>query len=527
MSDHDHPASPGPSPTVSGDSGGQTFYDVLERTAGIAPDHEALVCGSRRLTYRDLKVRLEKLHRVLHTAGVRPGDRVAVIAANSDAMFELYCGIPMAGCVQVPLNFRWAEPEFAYALRDSAARVLVCDRDPGALSGLVDQVIRIDDGEYDALLTDAEPQPFDDVSVSESDLAGIFYTGGTTGASKGVALTHRNLIANAANIHAIQPMSAEHRYLLMAPLFHAAGSVSVLQSILAAAAQVVLPGFNPAGALDLFESERITHTLGVPAMVAAIVEEQLAQPRDVGSLEVFGHGGSPIALEVVRRGAKAFPGVQFVHVYGATETSPIVTGLAREVDLLDVPRGRSAGQPAVGCRVVIRRADGTPADVGEPGEVTVRGPNVMAGYWNKPRETEAALRDGWYWTGDVGSLDDEGYLFILDRSKDLIITGGENVYCTEVENALYTHPAVLEASVIGIPDEQWGESVHAVVVRRPGHEAVEAAELMEHCRPLIAGYKVPRSVEFRTDPIPKSAAGKVLKRELREPYWVGHDTRVV
>jgi len=518
---------PPSSPTANFGSGsGQTFIDVFERAMTVAPDREALVCGDRRITYRQLKQRLEQLHAVLHDTGVRRGDRVAIISANSDAMVELYCGIPMAGYVQVPLNFRWIEPEFAHAIEDSGAQILVTDRDPGELSKLVKQVIRIDTGEYDALVTAATPLPFDELTLAESDTAGLFYTGGTTGTSKGVMLTHRNLIANAINIHAIQPMTSEHRYLLMAPIFHAAGSVSLLESIFIAATQVVLPSFDPGAMLDLVEAERITHTLGVPAMVAATVEEQLVRPRDVSSFQVYAHGGAPIALEVVRRGITAFPDTEFVHLYGATETSPIVTGVANEKDLVDLPEGRSAGQPAIGCRVVIRRPDGTPADKNEPGEVTVRGPNVMAGYWNQPEQTSASLRDGWYWTSDVGSINEAGYLFILDRSRDMIISGGENVYCTEVEDAIYTHPGVLEATVFGIPSQKWGETVHAVVVRRPGANPVDSASLVAHCRPLIAGYKLPRTIEFSTDPLPKSGAGKVLKRTLRDPHWSDHDRSV-
>jgi long-chain acyl-CoA synthetase len=430
----------------------------------------------------------------------------------------------MAGLVQVPLNFRWAEPELAYALDDSDARVLVCDRDPGPLADLVEQVSRVDEGEYEALLTAAEPTTFDAEAVSERDLAGLFYTGGTTGASKGVMLTHRNLIANAWNIQFAQPMNGDDRYLIMAPMFHAAGSVSVLQSIFVGATQVIMPAFEPGGMLDLVAAEGITQTLGVPAMVAATVEEQLRRPRDTTSLRVYAHGGSPIALEVVRRGISAFPHTQFLHLYGATETAPIITGLADEVELIDHDRGRSAGQPVMGCQVVIRDPDGSPCPVGRPGEVTIRGANVMSGYWNKPEQTAAALRDGWYWSGDVGRVDEDGYLFLLDRSKDMIISGGENVYCTEVEDAIYTHPAVLEATVFGIPDDRWGEAVHAaVVLRDDAPPDVDADVLIAHCRSMIAGYKLPRSIEFRTEPLPKSGPGKVLKRQLREPFWVDHD----
>ncbi len=504
----------------------QTFVHALRRAETVALDHEALVCGDTRLTYREFGARLRRLHGLLVDLDIAPGDRVAVVSFNSIPFTELYCGVSMAGRVQVPLNFRWAQPELAYALQDSGARILFCDRDPGSLADLVERVIRIDLGEYDELVGASDEVAFDDQAIAEHDLAGLFYTGGTTGVSKGVMLTHRNLVANAVNAQFAQPMSGDDRYLIMAPMFHAAGSVSVLQSIFLGATQVILPVFDPGTMLDLVESEQITQTLGVPTMVAATVEEQLVRPRDVSSFTTYAHGGSPIAMEVVRRGVQAFPGTRFVHLYGATETSPLVTGLFDEVDLLGTPREKSAGRPVMGCEVVIRASGGAALGPGEAGEVTVRGANVMAGYWNKPEQTAAALRDGWYWTGDVGRLDEQGYLFLLDRSKDMIISGGENIYCTEVEDALYTHPAVLEATVFGVPSEQWGEAVHAVVVLRSEPDAlgdVDEAALIAHCRDRIAGYKVPRSVAFSTDPLPKSGPGKVLKRELREPYWADRD----
>ena len=482
------------------------------------------MCGETRFTYRDVGRRLRQVHGALLELGLAAGDRVAILSFNSIAFAELYCGVSMAGRVQVPLNFRWAEPELAYALDDSGARVLFCDRDPGPLAHHVERVVRIDQGEYEALLAGTDPVEFDD-RLPEDTLAGLFYTGGTTGVSKGVMLTHRNLIANAWNMQITQPITADDRYLVMAPMFHAAGSISVLQSMFNGACQVVLPAFDPGTMLDVIAAERITQTLGVPTMVAASVDEQLARPRDVSTFRAYGHGGSPIAIEVLRRGVTAFPGTAFIHLYGTTETSPLISGLANEVELLGTEREKSAGQPVLGCEVVIRGDDGQPLPPDSAGEVTVRGANVMAGYWNKPEQTAAALRDGWYWTGDVGRLDADGYLFLLDRSKDMIISGGENVYCTEVEDALYTHPAVREATVFGIPDPQWGEAVHAVVVLREDTDA-DAAALIGHCRERIAGYKVPRSIEFRTEPLPTSGPGKVLKRELRAPYWADHATAI-
>ena len=501
-----------------------TFVHPLRRAIRVAGDREAMVCGDTRLTYHEFLERLERLQTLLVGLDTRPGDRIGVLALNSIQFMELYCGISACGRCQVPLNFRWAEPELAYALADSGARILITDRDPGSLVDLVDRVIRIDDGEYDSLVAATSRTPFDDAAVHESETAGLFYTGGTTGASKGVILTHRNLIANAINIQMVMPLELDDVYLVMAPLFHAAGSVSVLQTMYVGAKHVILPSFDPGEVLDVIAREGVTATLGVPTMVAAVVDEQMARPRDVGSLRLLSHGGSPIAMEVLRRGSQAFPTAQFVHLYGATETAPVVTGQPHEELLLGTPLEKSAGQAVVGVEVVIRDPDGNPLPDGQPGEVTMRGNNVMAGYWNKPDQTAAALRGGWYWSGDVGRLDAEGHLFLLDRSKDMIISGGENVYCTEVEDALYTHAAVLEATVFGIPSDQWGEAVHAVVVLRS--DATEA-ELIGHCRTLIAGYKVPRSISFQDDPLPKSGPGKVLKRELRAPFWSDHESAIV
>jgi long-chain acyl-CoA synthetase len=491
----------------------------LLRAERVAADREALVCGETRFTYAAFGARVRRLHSVITSLGVERGERIAVLSFNSIPFIELYCGISAAGRVQVPLNFRWAEPELAYALRDSGARVLFTDRDPGGLTGLVERVIRIDLGEYEGLLAAAPETPFDENAIDENDLAGLFYTGGTTGASKGVMLSHRNLLANTHNLQMTVPVHGPDTFLVMAPLFHAAGSAALLQTIGVGARMVIVPTFDPVAVLDLIEQEKVTTTLGVPTMVAATVEEQSQRPRDVSSLHTYAHGGSPIAPEIVRRGARAFPSTDFVHLYGATETSPLITAMHNEQSQIGTAREKASGQAAVGVEVVIRGDNGAPLPDGEIGEVTVRGNNIMRGYWNKPEQTAAALRDGWYWTGDVGRLDGEGYLFLLDRSKDMIISGGENVYCTEVEDALYGHAAVLEAAVFGVPHEKWGEAVHAVVVlRSPATEA----DLIAHCRTLIGGYKVPRSISFQTDPLPKSGPGKVLKRELRAPFWEGH-----
>jgi long-chain acyl-CoA synthetase len=259
-------------------------------------------------------------------------------------------------------------------------------------------------------------------------------------------------------------------------------------------------------------------------MLAAVTEEQLARPRDVSSLRFLTFGGAPSATETLRRARRAFPDAELMTMYGATETAPLVTAVRRLETRLDAPQAATCGRPLVGVEVrIVDPEDRTPPAPGDVGEVAVRGPNVMAGYWNKPEQTAAVLVDGWYHTGDLGRLDADGYLYLVDRAKDMIVSGGENVYSTEVEDVLYRHPAVREAAVFGIPDERWGEAVHAVVVAR---EAVGEDELIAHCRASIAGYKVPKRIELREEPLPKSGAGKVLKRELRAPYWEGRESMV-
>jgi long-chain acyl-CoA synthetase len=311
----------------------------------------------------------------------------------------------------------------------------------------------------------------------------------------------------------------------MAPLFHAAGSLAVLATVWIGGCQVILPGFDAAAALDAIAAEQATITLGVPTMIAALAEEQLVRPRPVGSLRSLSHGGSPIATEVVRRTHIAFPNTELIHVYGATELAPLATTLRHEEKLVDSDLARSCGQAVAGVDIRVVDPSGHDLPSGEIGEVVVRGPNVMQGYWNKPEQTADALRHGWYHSGDLGSMNAQGYIFLVDRAKDMIITGGENVYSTEVEEVLYKHPAVLEAAVFGVPDATWGEAVHAVVVPRPG-QAVDAVNLIAFCREHIAGYKVPKQIDLRSDPLPKSGPGKVLKRELRAPYWAGHTTQI-
>ena len=506
----------------------RTFADPLRRGLRVAPDSPAVVDTAAKLTltFTELDLRCRSIAGGFSALGLRPGDRVALLMANGQTYIESYVALPAAGFVIVPINTRLADPEIEYILRDAGVRALITDRPPSAIENVVEHVIRVPDDFEHLIASASTPTELDELyAVDEHDLAGLFYTGGTTGPSKGVMLTHRNLIANMWNTINCCEMRADDRYLVMSPMFHAAGTYAVLASLALGATQVTVPAFDPEVVLDVIAAEGITTTLAVPTMMVALCESQSRRPRDSTSLRLLTHGASPIAVETVRRFHQLFPGTAMIHLYGATELSPLTTALADEQDELGGPRERSCGQPVLGCRVAIIDSDGNHLPAGESGEVVVRGDNVMAGYWNKPEETAAVLRNGWYRTGDVGWIDSQGFLFLVDRAKDMIVSGGENVYSTEVEQALMTHPGVLECAVYGIPDPRWGEAVAATVVAREGIDLTDT-ELVEHCRSLIAGFKVPRRIEVIADPLPKSAAGKILKREIREPFWEGHDARV-
>ena len=500
-----------------------TFADPLRYASRMAPTKTAVIDGNESIDFAELHRRCRLLAGGLLALGLDKGDRVAILASNGQRYIETYMGVPAAGLVVVPLNTRHAVTELKYALEDSQTKVLLIDRDPGELADCVNHVILIPDA-YDAMLSAAQERELG-VDVRESDLAGLFYTGGTTGKSKGVMLGHRNLIANAFHYMTTVPQREDDLMLVMAPLFHAAGSNGVIANIWTLGTQVTLAAFDPKIALDLIQTHDITESLGVPTMLAAIAEEQHARPRKTDSLKLLVHGGSPIATEVLRRTHTAFPAAELVEVYGATELSPICTILTNEQELIDSPLARSCGRPAIGNEINILAPNGDELPAGEIGEVVVRGPNVMQGYWNKKEQTAAVLKDGAYWTGDLGYMDDEGYVFLVDRSKDMIVNGGENVYCTEVEKMLYQHPAILEVAVFGVPDEKWGEAVWAVVVPREGNE-IDKEQLIEFCRERIATYKVPKGVDVQLEPLPKPGPGKVLKRELRAPHWEGQDRSV-
>jgi len=452
-----------------------------------------------------------------------------VLALNSDRYLETMFAVPWAGAVVTPLNTRWSGPEIVYALEDSQSSVIMVDATfvPTMASiadkiGDLSAVIYMDDGDepvgmrsYEALIAETPPAP--DRGRHGDDLAGIFYTGGTTGEPKGVAISHANFITSALGAQATYPtMRPGGRLLHAAPMFHLADLGAWIMQSMVGGTDVILPAFDPVAVLKTIEEHGVTSALLVPTMIQMLADHPDAPNHDLSSLRSVIYGASPISTAVLDRAMKCFSSAEFTQAYGMTELSPMAT-LLTPTDHADPSLLRSAGRAAAHCEITIVDEDDVAVPLGTVGQVIVRGGHVMQGYWGKPEATAEALKGGWMHTGDAGYLNELGYLFIVDRVKDMIISGGENVYSVEVENALAKHAAVATCAVIGVPDDRWGERVHAVIVLKPGASATDK-ELQEHARELISSYKIPRSIEFR-DALPISAQGKILKRELRAAYW--------
>ena len=501
----------------------------LHRSLQQSPDRRATIFGNRVRTVAESADRIARLAGGLSALGVQRGDRVAILALNSDRYHEYFLAVPWIGAMVNPVNIRWSPAEIAYSLRESDTRVLfVDDTFASVVPALRDQfedlttVIFCGDGDqpadmvaYETLVDQCDR--VEDTRTGGQELLGVFYTGGTTGRPKGVMLSHNNvLVSSLGSLSSGQFISPGGRLLHAAPMFHLAGIAAWTSGCLVGSTHVIVPMFTPAGVMAAIAEHKVTETLLVPTMIQMLVDDPGVADSDVSSLQYLVYGASPISEAVLDRARKVFPAAGFAQAYGMTELSPVIT-LLLPADHDDPVLRRSAGRAAPHVEVRIVDRDDNEVPRGEVGEVVARGDNVMLGYWNRPEDTAAAVRDGWMHTGDGGRMDDNGYVFIVDRLKDMIISGGENVYSAEVENAVASHPAVASCAVIGVPDPDWGERVHAVVVLQNGHHVTEA-QIRQHCKSLIAGYKSPRSVEF-VDAMPMSGAGKILKRELRKQYW--------
>jgi long-chain acyl-CoA synthetase len=518
------------------------LQQILERAVRFYPDRLAAVCGSTRLTYRAFAERVRRLCSALQGLGIQKGDRLAILMHNCHRYFELYYATPEMGTLAVPLNIRLSAREIVYILNDSGSNTLFVG--PEFLPLLAEirhqlpalrHCIFTGDGpapegfySYERLLDGASPD-FTPTPVGPEDLAALFYTSGTTGHPKGVMLSHANLLSNAYHFLAANIWQEGDVYLHACPMFHIADGPTSHAITWLGGRHVIIPTFKPDLALEVMERERVSLTLLIPTMINFLINHPDATKRDLSALRTIAYGGAPMPAELVR-GAMQILQCSFCQAYGLTETAPLLTLFSSQERAIDGPpemvrRLLSCGREVIGVRVRVVNAEGREVQPGEVGEIIAKGPNIMVGYWNKPQETAEALRHGWLYTGDLATVDEDGYIYIVDRKKDMIITGGENVFSTEVENALYTHPAVLEAAVIGVPDATWGEAIKAVVVLKPDMTAT-AQELIEHCRARMAHFKAPRSVDFYEGALPKSGSNKILKRELREKYWAGQERRV-
>ncbi|GAA1656207.1 long-chain fatty acid--CoA ligase [Fodinicola feengrottensis] len=502
---------------------------ALHRACQQDADQVATIYLDRTRTMAEVIDRVARLAGALRQLGVRADDRVGILSLNSDRYHEYLLAVPWADGVFTPVNVRWTPAEIGFSLRESDTRVLFVDQAfvpmvpalkeqfPGLETVIYSGEGDCPEGMLDYETLVAEATPVEDACRGGQQMAGLFYTGGTTGLPKGVMLSHDNMVVSAlGSLSTGQFMSPRGRLLHAAPMFHMADVASWTAGMQLGCTHVMVPSFTPLGVLAAISEHRITATLLVPTMIQLMVDHPEATSHDLSSMQNVLYGASPISDAVLERARKVFSSASFTQAYGMTELSPVTTLLLPDEHDDPVLR-RCAGRAVPHAEVRIVDPDDQEVPRGKVGQIVARGDHVMLGYWNRPEETADALRGGWMHTGDGGYMDENGYVFVVDRIKDMIVTGGENVYSAEVENALARHPAVASCAVIGVPDEQWGERVHAVVVLQPESVATPA-ELTDFCRDYIANYKLPRSVAF-VEALPMSGAGKILKRELRKVHW--------
>jgi fatty-acyl-CoA synthase len=511
--------------------------DIPRLQAAERPDAVALWFEGRETTFAQLDEMSNRCAQALLAQGLKPGDRVGVLAKNNDDFFALWLGCIKARVCLAPVNWRLAPPEIAFILKDADAKLLVVGQDFG---GVVDMIA----SDIPSLrgLVQFEPghprwpafrdwigghYPDDPkLTAREDDDVIQLYTSGTTGLPKGVQLTQANFLA----LFALALEAGWARYeagktnLVLMPLFHVAGTNCGLLGLLQGVREIILREVNPAEIVRIIPEQGVNYAFLAPTIINMVLQTPGVDEADFSQLERVFYGASPISEAVLRK-AQAVFGSDFTQLYGLTETIGGATYLPPEDHAEHRDKLRSCGKPWPGYEVRVKKPDGSIGGPREVGEVQIRAKGVMKGYWARPDATRDAIcPEGWFSSGDAGYFDEEGYLYIYDRVKDMIVSGGENVYPAEVENALFSHPAVADAAVVGAPDERWGEAVKGIVVLKPGRSATPE-ELIAHCRGLIAGYKCPKSIDF-VDALPRNPSGKVLRRELRAPFWEGRERMV-
>jgi fatty-acyl-CoA synthase len=500
------------------------IFKLLQNAAGSCPYATAVVDENHRFTYTQALCRARGLARFLASRGLRQGDRVSILDDNSHVFFEAYFAAAGLGAILNPLNTRLAAREIAAILEDAGSRFLIAGE---RFADLAKAVLK---APLEGVLYTGEPYEraigscggdFDPAPVAEDDVAQLYYTSGTTGRPKGVMLTHKNVCLHARAAIEELGLTGSDVWGHIAPMFHLADAWATFAVTQVGGRHVMVRRFDPEDVLRAIERERVTLSNLIPTMLNLMTKHERVVDFDCSSLRVLLSGGAPIAPEVVRATMQTF-GCDYIQTYGMTETSPYLTVSILKEHLRQLPPDEQlafkakTGRPfkSVELKVVDEEGAEVAADGKQAGEIWVRGDTVTPGYWNNPEETRKAFTGGWLRTGDLAVVDSEGYVNIVDRKKDMIVTGGENVYSIEVENVLYLHPAVLEAAVFGVPDDKWGEAVRAAVVLRPGHSA-SREEIIAFCRENLAAYKAPRKVEFLGQ-LPRTGSGKIYKKKLRD-----------
>src|ERR1700733_8312055 len=493
------------------------YVHSLGRALRFYPGRTALTRDGLLLTFRELHTRVEGIAATLTRRGLGVGDRLALLLPNGPDYIELMYACSLLGVIVSPLNTPLPTKEIDGVLEDARPHGIVRHSSlavPGVQLGW-QQVI-----DQDPLPISSGPVP--KILYDPEAVLGLIYTSGTTGRPKGVMVTHGNILADVHNFNYWMRYTEGGIYLHAAPIFHIADFPSMFAAPAFGASQTRISKFSAQTFCETVEREHVTHPVVVPTMINLLTQFPDARKHDLSSLQVLAYGGSPMAPELVHRTRELLPNVKLIQVYGLSETG-FLTGLQDQEHTED--KLMSCGRPCPGVDLQVTDTAGKQVDPGQPGELIARGANVMRGYWNNPEETAKAFRDGFFRTGDIARQDNAGYFYILDRLKDMIVTGGENVYSGEVEAVIYGHPAVREVAVFGVPDPQWGELVTACVVLKPD-ASLTADDLVAFCRHFLANYKVPRRIEFSDTDLPKSSSGKVLKKTLRERFWT-HQERAV
>ena len=513
----------------------------LKRNVQLYPNKIATGYNDRKFTWSQSIDRISKLAASIKKLNIKIEDRVAILAHNSDRYFEILYSTSWSGGVFVPINTRLAPPEIEFWINDSESKIIFVDSNFSEIIkklylenkiSTVKEIIYISEGKvpegmigYSDLITNDIAE---DALRENDDLAGLFYTGGTTGRSKGVMLSHKNMVIDAFNCALMGNMNSEAKWLHAAPMFHIADCAGLFAISQVGGSHFFIPGFIPKLFFQAVSDFKITETILVPTMVNMAVNDPQIKDFDLSSLKKIMYGASPMPEPVIVKAMEMLPNCRFYHAYGQTECAPLLTCSGPETHVFEGPlayKFKSCGKAVAGVELKIADENGKEVKRGEVGEIYARGPNVMLGYWRQEELTNKAIADGWMKTGDGAKMDEEGYVFIVDRVKDMIISGGENVYSTEVENTIYQMEGIVECAVIGIPDSKWGEVVHAVIRLKEGLNTSEE-QIIEYCHKNIAGFKCPKSVSFRNEPMPVSGAGKILKTELRKPFWQGNEKQV-